>query len=138
MGILANKTKNMKRNTEMTKKNTVEYLQMDLIPPSEVESLSKSVEEIRESCDKVRKGMFKRHSELEKRIEAIECQINALSKKLEKILVMFAQIAQSEQEEDGQKDMSQPVTQIYVMSVDASQVFAVPEIGVGQIMGKSA
>lgn len=122
----------------MNKETTVEYLQMDLIPPTEVETLAKNVEEIKESCDKVRKGMFKRHSELSKNIEALECRLNQIEKTLNKILSGFALIAQNEPEESGHMDTLPHFTKTFVMSVDASQLLPVPEIGLGQTFGKSA
>jgi hypothetical protein len=123
----------------MGKKNTVEYLQMDLIPPTEteIESLTKNVVEIKESCDKVRKGMFKRHSELLEKIEDVKCKLENLEAKLGKILVGFAKTAQQEPEESGRMDILPRAPQMFAMSVDALQVFAIPEIGLGQIFGKS-
>ncbi len=123
---------------DMTKKDNVEYLQMDLIPPNEVEILAKNVEEIKDSCDKVRKGMFKRHSELAKKIEAIECQLQNLEMRLGQILVGFAPPALEEPEESGQVDTSEHSIKTFVMSVDASQLLPVPGIGNMRIMGKSA
>ena len=122
----------------MNKETTVEYLQMDLIPPTEIERLAKNVGEIKESCDKVRKGMFKRHSELAKNIEALECRLDQIEKTINKILNGFALIAQPEQEECGPTDTSQPFIKTFVMSVEALQLLPVPEIGLVQIFGKSA
>jgi len=123
----------------MTKeKSTVEYLQLELIAPTELEVLSKNVAEIKDSSDKVRKGMFKRHGELTKKIEAVECRLEQIEKKMNRILNGFALIAQDEPEESGQRDTSEHSTQIFAMSVDALQLFAVPEIGLGQTFGKSA
>lgn len=119
-------------------KENVEYLQLELIAPTEIEVLAKNVQEIKESSDKVRKGMFKRHGELAKKIEAVECQLEQIEKKLNKILRGFALIAQEEPEESGHKVTSEHSTQIFAMSVDASQLFAVPEIGLTQTFGKSA
>lgn len=131
------KKKNTNKATKMNKEN-VEYLQLELIAPTEIEVLAKNVQEIKESSDKVRKGMFKRHGELAKKIEAVECQLEQIEKKLNKILRGFALIAQEEPEESGHKVTSEHSTQIFAMSVDASQLFAVPEIGLTQTFGKSA
>ncbi len=122
----------------MNKETNVEYLQLELIAPTEIEVLAKNVEEIKESSDKVRKGMFKRHGELSKKLEAVECRLDQIEKTLNKILRGFAAIAQDEPEESGQPDTSQLATKIFAMSVDASQQFAVPEIGLTQTFGKSA
>ena len=122
----------------MSKETTVEYLQMDLIAPTELEIIAKNVKEIKESSDKVRKGMFKRHNELDKKIEALQCRLDQIEKKMKKILNGFALIAQEEPEESGHKVISEHSTQIFAMSVDASQLFAVPEIGLTQTFGKSA
>ncbi len=128
----------MKMEIDMTQKETIEYLQMDLIPPSELEILAKNVEEIKESSDKVRKGMFKRHSELAKKIEEVECRLDQIEKTLKRIQNMFAQLARNEPAECGPMDISPHSIKTFVMSVDASQLLPVPEIGNMQIMGKIA
>ncbi len=137
MDTFMTKKKNTKKEIEMNK-DTVEYLQLELIAPTELEILSKNVEQIKESSDKVRKGMFKRHGDLTKKIEGVECRLDQIEKTLNKILRGFALIAQDELGESGQMDTSAHSTQIFAMSVDASQLFAVPEIGLTQTFGKSA
>jgi|GEM_PF-6811769 len=119
-------------------KETVEYIQLDLIAPTEIEILAKNVQEIKESSDKVRKGVFKRQSELTKKLEAIECRLDQIEKQMKRVLNGFAAIAQEEPEEFGHTDISQHSIKTFVMSVDASQLLPVPEIGLGQTFGKSA
>lgn len=128
----------MTKSIEMNKESTIEHIQLELFKPSELEILAKSVEEIKDSSGKVRKGMFKRHGELNKKIEAVECRLDQIEKTINKILRGFAAIAQEEPEECGNKAILPHSTEIFAMSVDALQVFLVPEIGLTQIFGKSA
>jgi hypothetical protein len=58
------------------------YLQLDLIPPTEIEKLYKEFTEVKESSDKVRRGVFAKHTALSKKVDELTCQIESLQKQL--------------------------------------------------------
>jgi len=58
------------------------YLQLDLIAPTEIEKLYKEFTEVKESSDKVRRGVFAKHTALSKKVDALTCQIENLQHQL--------------------------------------------------------
>jgi len=58
------------------------YLQLDLIPPTEIEKLYKEFIEVKESSDKVRRGVFAKHTALSKKVDDLTCQIESLQNQL--------------------------------------------------------
>lgn len=104
-----------------------EYLQLELIPLTEIEQIKKEFDEVKESASKVRKGMFKRHSELAKKIEDLSCQLTSLqnqmlllSKHVDNTLTMCAKIAQSAQVEESPKITYLVGTKACAMYADVS------------------
>jgi hypothetical protein len=66
------------------KKNEIKdnYIQLDLIPPTEVEKLYKEFTDVKESSDKVRRGVFAKTTGLAKKVQELECQIESLQQQL--------------------------------------------------------
>ncbi len=58
------------------------YLQLDLIPLTEIEKLYKEFTDVKESADKVRRGVFAKHTVLSKKVEDLTAQIDSLQKQL--------------------------------------------------------
>lgn len=58
------------------------YLQLDLIPTTEMEKLYKEFTDVKESADKVRRGVFAKHTVLAKKVEELTAQIDSLQKQL--------------------------------------------------------
>lgn len=58
------------------------YIQLDLIPPTEIEKLYKEFTEVKESSDKVRRGVFAKHTELSKKVQELTCQIESLQNQM--------------------------------------------------------
>jgi len=59
-----------------------DYIQLDLIPPTQAEKLYKEFINVKESTDKVRKGVFAKHTELSKKVQDLTCQIESLQKQM--------------------------------------------------------
>jgi hypothetical protein len=64
------------------KKKRPEYLQLDLIPPTELEKLYAEFREVKDSSDKVRRGIFAKHTDLSKKVQELTCQIENLQSQL--------------------------------------------------------
>lgn len=59
-----------------------EYIQLDLIPPTELEKMYAEFLEVKTSSDKVRRGIFAKHTELSKKCQELTCQVESLQAQL--------------------------------------------------------
>jgi hypothetical protein len=101
-----------------------EYVQLDLIPPTEVEKLYKEFNEVKDSSDKVRRGIFSKHTELSKKIEELTCQIESLKHQLvvvtEWTITQIGGVSNVQNKQDGslQETISLHVTPINAAYAD--------------------
>lgn len=58
------------------------YIQLDLIPPTELEKLYAEFKEVKESSDKVRRGIFAKNTDLAKKVDMLTCEIESLKAQL--------------------------------------------------------
>lgn len=59
-----------------------DYIQLDLIPPTELEKLYAEFKEVKESSDKVRRGVFAKATDLAKKVDVLTCEIDSLKAQL--------------------------------------------------------
>lgn len=64
------------------KKAPSQYIQLDLIPPTELEKLYAEFKEVKESADKVRRGIFAKNTDLAKKVQDLTCEIESLQKQI--------------------------------------------------------
>lgn len=61
------------------------YIQLDLIPLTEIEKLYKEFSEVKNSADKVRRGIFAKQTDLAKKVEDLTCQLETLQSQMIKM-----------------------------------------------------
>ncbi len=64
------------------KESKTDYIQLELIPLTEIEKLYKEFTEVKESSDKVRRGVFAKTTDLAKKVTELTCQIENLQNQL--------------------------------------------------------
>ena len=114
-----------------------DYIQLELIPLTEVEKLYKEFSEVKESTDKVRRGVFAKVTDLAKKVTDLTCQLESLQHQL--IVMnqwMITQLGLAGnvplQPGEHQEIEFQHITNLNVTSVERSQQLQGLEISDGQ------
>lgn len=121
----------------MAKKKKQEYIQLDLIPPTEIEKLYTEFKDVKDSSDKVRRGVFAKHTELSKKVQELTCEVENLQKQLitlsEWIITQLGHVDNVLKKQDGShgETISLHVTSLnveHVRKLHPSQVQEITDI----------
>lgn len=96
-----------------------DYIQLELIPLTELEKIYKEFTEVKESSDKVRRGIFAKNTDLAKKVDVLTCEIESLKAQLitmnEWIISRLGSVEIAEKNMELQETTSLHITKINVM-----------------------